>query len=380
MKKARTPILIVDAPERNADLFYASDFWAPDPLVFLSEARKQHLVVSSLEHGRAMRKAEARPQGKSMQVWTSDSLGLRGAKRHSLSGMAAALLRKLQIRRVEVPAMFPHGVARQLQRSGIQIRVAKGPLFPSRETKKPKEIAKIRESQRAATEAMQLAVRLIKQSRVNASGFLLSGKRRRLCSEDVQLAIQEKLLSHNTLCKDIIVAGGVQAADPHERGHGPLRAGETIAIDIFPQHLEHGYWGDLTRTVVKGKATARQKKMYLAVRAAHRRAMKTIRPRVSGSTVHQNVSQELQKRGFVTELTREGPVGFIHSTGHGLGLEIHEAPGLGGSDVRLRPGNVITVEPGLYYPSDGGIRVEDTVIVTAAGPRVLVPCPHVFEI
>jgi len=120
--------------------------------------------------------------------------------------------------------------------------------------------------------------------------------------------------------------------------------------------------------------------MYTAVRAAHRRALKAIRPRVSGSTVHHEVSEELKRRGFDTELTREGPVGFIHSTGHGLGLEIHELPGLGASTDKLKVGNVITVEPGLYYPQHGGIRVEDTVLVTAAGPKVLMPCPHAFEI
>ena len=380
MQKTRLPILIVDAPEKNADLLYASDFWAPDALVFLSEARKQHLLVSSLEHGRALRKAAERPRGKAMKEWTSDSLALRGEKRRKMSDWCLALLRKLEIRRVQIPPTFPHGIAQHLKRAGIQLVLAKGPLFPARQVKNPKEIALIEQSQLAATEAMKLAVRLIRRCGIGPGTELKSARNRRLHSEDVQTAIQEKLLAHGTLCKDVIVAGGRQAADPHERGHGPLRAGETIVIDIFPQHLRHGYWGDLTRTVVKGKATGRQRKMYSAVRDAHRQAMKAIFPRVSGSTVHQQVCEALKSRGFDTELTKEGPVGFIHSTGHGLGLEIHELPGLGASTERLKLGNVVTVEPGLYYPEDGGVRVEDTVRVTAGGARVLVACPHVFEV
>ena len=125
MQKTRLPILIVDAPEKNADLLYASDFWAPDALVFLSEARKQHLLVSSLEHGRALRKAAERPRGKAMKVWTSDSLALRGVKRRKMADWCLTLLRKLEIRRVQIPPTFPYGIAQHLKRAGIQLVVAK---------------------------------------------------------------------------------------------------------------------------------------------------------------------------------------------------------------------------------------------------------------
>ena len=235
------------------------------------------------------------------------------------------------------------------------------------------------EVQRAAVRGLRAAIAMIGRSRIAGNGALrLDG--RPLTSERVRARIQEELFALDCLGRDTIVAGGAQAADPHERGRGPLYAHELIVIDIFPQHMGNGYWGDLTRTVIKGRPRPDQRRMYQAVKAAQRRALTLVRPGVALARVHREVQRELDRRGFQTGETDGVPSGFIHGTGHGVGLEVHEAPTLGTAPGRLRRGNVVTIEPGLYYPGVGGVRIEDTIVVTPGGCRPLARCGNVFEV
>lgn len=378
MKESTTPILLVDSPEKCADLRHASGFWAPDPVVYLHTPKTRVLMVSMLEQGRALQLAAASPRG-CLQVVTPDDLRLRGKRRRSLADWAVALLRREGIRRVRVPPAFPLGTARRLEACGITVRLSRDRLFPSREIKTAAELELMRQSQRAAVAAMAVGIRCIRAAAIGADGRLRQG-RRALDVEDVKLAIHTCLLQHNASCRDLIVAPGRQAADPHERGHGPLRAGETIVLDVFPQHAEHGYWGDLTRTVVRGQATPEARRLYEAVKAAQAAALRAIRGGVACATVHAAVQAVFARRRFDTQVVEGVPEGFIHSTGHGVGLEIHESPSLAPVEGRLRAGQVVTVEPGLYYPKIGGVRIEDTVHVTARGWDALASCPHVFEV
>jgi Xaa-Pro aminopeptidase len=166
-----------------------------------------------------------------------------------------------------------------------------------------------------------------------------------------------------------IVAGGRQACDPHERGHGPLRAHELIILDIFPRDACTGYFGDLTRTVVRGRANTAQRQLWDTVCAAQRLAIRAIKPRAKGAAVHKAVQEFFVARGYPTERRDGRWTGFFHGTGHGLGLDLHEEPRLG--VTVFRKGQVFTVEPGLYYPEIGGARHEDVVTVTASGCRLL---------
>ena len=272
-----------------------------------------------------------------------------------------------------MPPTFPFAAARRIERAGVRLRVGRGELFPQRVCKRPDEVRLIAESQLAAVIAMRAATRMIAESTPGRDG-LLHWRGQPLSSEDVKRRIAAALLERDCFCRDVIVAGGAQSAEPHETGHGPLPAGKPIVIDIFPQHLVHGYWGDLTRTVVRGPCAPRLRRMFNAVRAAQQAALKSLKAGVSGSTVHRRAAETLGARGFATEVKDGRPVGFIHGTGHGVGLCVHEAPRLAPSGGRLRAGHVVTVEPGLYYPELGGIRIEDTVLVTAGGYRYLAPC------
>ena len=366
-------VLLLGDAQSCLDIEYATGFRAVDPVLFLKKGTRTCLVVPSLEVGRAERTT------RKTAVVTPEKLGLVGARRRQFSEWAAALLKQERIRRVVVPGSFPHGVAERLQKKGVRVVVAKRDLFPERGVKRPDEMAKIKEAQQAAVIAMRAAIHMIAKSDIDASGVLVLGGKE-LTSEDVRRAITRVLVEHGCLSKDTIVAGGKQAVDPHETGQGPLRAHEAIVIDIFPQHLTHGYWGDLTRTVVKGGAPASLRLMYQAVKAAQTAALNHVRAGARCESVHRAAVMELEKRGFKTEVADGKGSGFIHSTGHGVGLAIHEAPSVASGPGRLRSGNVITIEPGLYYRGIGGIRIEDTVAVTPTGWRPLVPCEKKFEV
>ncbi|MBW2690651.1 MAG: aminopeptidase P family protein [Deltaproteobacteria bacterium] len=372
-KQSTRPILLIGTAETSPDFEYSSGFRAPDPAVFLWTSKMGYLVVSALEFGRASRIS------KHVKAVTPEQLGLGKNKRRQLGHWALALLQWQAVKTVTIPPSFPYGAGQLLKKNGIRVIVAKGALFPSRAVKTDAEVRKIRESQQAAVIALRSAVAMIAASSIEENGGLRS-KGEILTSEMVQRTIARVLLDHNCFSRETIVACGNQGADPHEKGHGPLAAGEPVVIDIFPQHLDHGYWGDLTRTVVRGIATAQTKKMYRAVRAAQYAALAKIRPGVKCSTVHGCAVTEFERRGFRTETIDSRCMGFIHSTGHGVGLAIHEEPALGQTDKRLRTGHVVTVEPGLYYPDIGGIRIEDTIVVTKTGWRYLVPCEKKLEV
>jgi Xaa-Pro aminopeptidase len=197
--------------------------------------------------------------------------------------------------------------------------------------------------------------------------------------------IDDELYRHGCLGVETIVACGLEAADPHCKGYGELKAGEPIVMDVFPRSLETLYFADMTRTVFKGEPGAAIKKMYEAVLKAQEDTIAMIRPGVDGSELDKKAREILDAAGFPTT-TNERPMrGFIHSLGHGVGLEIHETPSLSPRRDVLREGNVVTNEPGLYYPiasgeiPAGGIRIEDMILITKEGYRNLTEFPKRLE-
>lgn len=372
-KQLTGAILAMGSPQEKPDIRYRVGFSVPDPVVYVQWSAKKYLVVSLLDRELVRRVAP------DIQVYSPDALRIPRALRGTLSGWIVGLLQELGIRTVTVAADFPVRVADQLRRAGLRLFVADGPLVLERAIKTRDEVNRITACQRAAIQAMRVAIRLIARARVDKKNRLrVCG--RQLTSEHVRRAIHRVLVDHNCVGEGTIVACGEQAATPHGVGHGPLRAHQSIVIDIFPRHLEHGYWGDLTRTVVKGTPSAALKKMYAAVKEAQTAALLEIRAGVSVQRVHRAAAKVLAHRGFKTGLLDGKTQGFIHSTGHGIGLEVHEAPSLSLRPGRLRAGHVVTVEPGLYYFQHGGVRIEDTVLVTRGGCRKLAACADIFQV
>jgi Xaa-Pro aminopeptidase len=368
MKKLTGSKLMVGIPNICADILYRTGFKASDPVVVLDDGREQFLVVSRMEVGRARL---ARP---GLTVLTPEDLNLTPKRRRQLAHWAGALLKRVGRKRVEVDTTFPLGVARHLEREGVRLLVARQALCPGRAVKSPDEIKRIRRVQRAAVMSLRAALARLEDARVDARGMLRDGTRM-LTAEAVRQTINRALLDENCAGGEPIVACGPLSSNPHWIGYGPLKAGEPIVFDIFPQDLENGYWGDLTRTVVKGRPTAALVGMYRAVHRVQADVLSFIRAGVQAASVHQRAVKGFEALGFENRLTDGVPEGFIHGTGHGVGLEIHEAPSLGRSDAVLRAGQVVTVEPGLYYRDVGGIRIEDTVVVTRTGFEYLATCP-----
>lgn len=372
-KKLTSPILLIEGGAGDANLRYGAGFTAPDPQLFLLHGRKRYLVVSVLEAGRARRTL------RNVTVFTPGDLDLDPSSRYDMAQWAVALLCRLGVKRVRVPRDFPFATAQSLMDAGFRVDAMDGPVFPERRIKSAREARCITEVQRATVQAMRAAMRMIRDAKVDRRGHLMHA-RRRLRAEDVRHVIERELLAAECLAGDTIVAGGRQGADPHERGSGPLRAGEPIVIDIFPRHRVTGYHGDLTRTVIKGQASEAVRRMYRAVYTAQHQALNRVRAGIEVRTIHAAVQQVFTDAGFKTEVRNGVPVGFFHSTGHGIGLDVHEAPSINLSRTRLRAGDVVTIEPGLYYPQWGGVRIEDTVRVTRTGCRMLAPCEKYLEL
>jgi Xaa-Pro aminopeptidase len=216
-------------------------------------------------------------------------------------------------------------------------------------------------------------------SRIGRGGYL-HWRSQKLTSEHVQGVINATIASLGGVASQTIVAGGNQGCDPHEVGHGPLRAHQPIIIDIFPRDMDTGYYGDLTRTVVKGRASDQVGKMFHVVANAQRIAFAHLRAGVNGQDVHGAINELFRKEGFATGRKNGRMQGFFHGTGHGLGLEIHEPPRVSAVSSTLKVGHVVTVEPGLYYWGVGGVRLEDVAVITEGGARNLTKFPKFLEL
>ncbi len=369
--------LIIDDSERESDLLWVSGFRAGDPFTWLRDSRGSAVMLTDLEFGRGEKEARV----DEVISYSAMEKGVRGEgdRQVPFEEVVLHLLRSRNIERIQVPARFPLRIADHLRGGNIEVSTTKDPFFPQRAIKRADEIACIEESQAATEAAMLLAIDAVRRSEPGDQGILqLEGEP--LTSERLKSMVQLFLLERGLQIGPFIIAPGDQGCDPHDVGSGPLHAGETIIIDIYPQHMTHRYWGDMTRTVVRGGASEEQKKMHAAVQRAQEAAIDLIRPGACGKMIHQRVQEIFLEAGFPTEKRNGTWVGFFHGTGHGLGLDIHEPPRISAIGPVLEEGLAVTVEPGLYYPGIGGCRIEDVVIVTADGCRNLNKAPKNLEV
>ncbi|WP_370572625.1 M24 family metallopeptidase [Methanomethylovorans sp.] len=349
----------------NADFYYATSFFVSDKYTYIqTSTAKEILVVSEMEKGRA--KIESRITDiRTLQDYSyREKLKIRGDSYQAYVDCIAEILQKEGIRKIGVPRDFPYHTAQALKEEGFTIVDMESPFKKLRSIKRGDEVEHIRYTQKACEKAMAAAINLIHKSEI-VDGKLLS-RGFELTAENVRREIDIALLDAGCEAVGTIVACGKKAANPHWEGDGPLKANEAIVIDIFPRSKRHRYFADMSRTVLKGEASPEIQKMYDAVLAAQKEAIEMVKPGVLCSDIHNHVCDVLESHGFKT--IRDGSkVGFIHSTGHGVGLDIHEAPYVGTQAIPLEKGNVITIEPGLYYPDQGGIRIEDLLLVTENG-------------
>lgn len=357
---------LLDADGDDADQYYLSGFHAPDPFLTLYDGSVRLLFARSLEYGRATRESRA----ETVERATDFGLDELRAEHDRLEARTRAIARFLDahdVSSIAVPPRFPVSTADGLRGQGIAVQSDEdGIVTGIRATKTPEEIEHVRAAQQANQAAMARAEELITGAAIDDGRLVLDGDP--LTSERVRQEIEVTLLEHGCALDETIVAGGADAADPHERGNGPLAAGEPIIVDIFPRDKETRYHGDLTRTFCRGEPEGRIAEYYELTAEAKAAALEAIEPGVTGEAVHGAACDVYEDAGLPTLRTDEtAERGFIHSTGHGVGLEVHELPRLAPDGQPLEPGNVITIEPGLYEPGEGGVRIEDLVVVTEDG-------------
>jgi Xaa-Pro aminopeptidase len=373
--KDKATLLIVAASETDPDMLYATKFFAPDPFIFLQKNGKRTLVLSDLEIDRGRKQAKA-DEFVMFSELERETQG-KSKKAPLYEKVLAHFLRKRGIRSAVVPSNFALGYAQELTANKIRVRATNGLFWPEREAKSEKEIEMIGRALRITEKGLKRAIEVLKASKPGA-GKRLRWSGTTLTSEMLRAEIDSTILRAGGIPASTIVAGGDQACDPHERGFGPLYANSLIILDVFPRAAKTGYFGDMTRTVLRGRASDAQRKLWETVKAGQTLALKKIKAGVNGMAIHKAIQKFFGERGFPTEVRKGRRVGFFHGTGHGLGLEIHEHPRL--QKVVLKDRQVLTVEPGLYYPGLGGAREEDVVVVTKSGCRVLSRFPKQLEI
>jgi Xaa-Pro aminopeptidase len=379
-------LLVIGAPEHDADAYHLSGFLAPDAVICLRVAGKRYLAVSSLEYGRAAKEASVD------ELLSYEELEITRLSRElksSAKAYAAAvfnLLERLGAKDspIAVPPGFGIVYADELRARGVALTPDRVPFEGLRRAKTEAEISIIEKTQAAVEAACAHAVAILEESDVDVNGTL-HWRGEPLTSELLRSEIDVELLRRGCAADGTIAAGGRQGADPHERGHGPLKAGESIIVDIFPMDLSTRYYSDMTRTFVKGEPNDGLQEMYDAVLESQEAALSMIKAGVNGRDVHRKVADVLHEAGYKTNVHDQEPgkpltEGFFHGTGHGVGLEIHEAPRISLAEDELIPGDVVSVEPGVYDPKVGGVRIEDLVVVTEGGCRNLTGFPKRFRV
>jgi Xaa-Pro aminopeptidase len=371
------PLLIVADSEREANMLYATGLFVPDPFIYLNFGGRPLLVMSDLEIDRA--RAQAPHCRVASLSACQQKLRRDGVKSPGFARVIRQILREKKIRRAVVPDNFPLGLAKDLKKLGVKLKPLAA-VFPKREIKSADEVRKISAALTMAEVGMAEGMEVLRRSKIARNRRLIYHGLP-LTSEKLRSVIDCAILQACGLAANTIVAGGKQACDPHERGCGPLRANEPVIIDIFPRSQKTGYFGDITRTVVRGRANEAVRKLYDTVWRGQKIGFDKIRANTPTADVHKAVQNFFVQQGYKTGRHNGRMEGFFHGTGHGLGLEIHEAPRLGATSTgKLRPGHVVTVEPGLYYPEIGGVRLEDVALVTGNSAKNLTRFEKVLEI
>ena len=364
----RRSLLLCADTHKSADQLYFGNFSVPDAFISFKKGNKSFAVLSQLEYARALKES-------SFDVVISLEECMEAARENFGRGkvgyaeVIATLADLYQIPGFKVPHDFPTGLAFKLEEYGIDLDAAEGSLFPKREFKTEEEIKFIKEGNRCSAAGIRGAEETLKASTIKKGKLYLDNKP--LTSERLREAIEIACLRAGSISMDTIAAGGDQACDPHCSGNGPLKANELIIVDVFPRVSKTGYFGDMTRTFLKGKPNEAQTKLVKAVRQAQKTALGKVRAGVDGKAVHQSVCDCFVANGYETRRDETGAVGFFHGTGHGLGLDIHEMPRVSTVSHKLKENAVVTIEPGLYYPGIGGCRIEDVVAVKEDGYQKL---------
>jgi Xaa-Pro aminopeptidase len=389
-EKGAEALLLYSESFNEVNMYYLTKFLAPDPFMLLKKVDNEPvIVINQMEYPRAQKESIIKDVRSYLDYnFLEIAKSTPEPKLGVLKFISTVAKKELGIgTKIYVPSNFPAMITDVLRTEGLTIMPLFDVIEKARETKETDEINEIRAVQAVVEKVTRQVISLIANAEVDGNGTLIvrtDGKKEPLTVGKVKEIFGHQFLDGGCVMDDIIVACGSKGAVPHYFGNpeDELKANQPIIFDIYPKSLRKRYYTDMTRTIVKGKASKEVKKMFDAVLEARNASLDTIKARVLGNEVYNVCCNVLEKAGYST--TRGGKQitkGFLHSLGHGVGLQVHEGPGM--SELykfALEERNIVTVEPGLYDPKVGGVRIEDIVEVTKTGCKNLTKMEITLEI
>jgi len=374
-------LLIYADSFRSADMRHAVPLGVPDPFLYAEQNGSRHVFVSSMEAARV------RELGlfdvHAPEELGSDELMASGIDRRELDAqLALRAVGSLGLKRASVPANFPVWLADRLRAGGVELDVDQELFDDRRRAKTEAQLAGMTRAQRAAEAAMDACRVLLRRAEIHGDELLLDGEQ--LTVERVKADLNLVFAAHDTTADEYIVAPGAQGAVGHDMGSGPIRPGSPLVVDIFPRDNASGVYTDMTRTFVVGDVPEDVREWHRLCKEALDAAVADIRAGVEARSVFDHTCDIFEAAGEPTQRTKkpgeELANGFFHGLGHGVGLEVHEAPSMGRlANKTLVAGDVVTVEPGLYRAGYGGVRLEDIVLVADDGAEVITEYPYDLE-
>jgi Xaa-Pro aminopeptidase len=371
-------VLIYADTVRSPELRHEVPVSIPDRFLYAEKDGRRTVILHSLEIPRVREEApelEIIP----LEQLGADELFGSGKQGWEISlELAVRGCRELGIESAAVPATFPVGHADHLRANGIELTVVRDLFNDRRRSKNETELRGIRNAQRACEAALDAAREILRKAQPNEAGLEVDGEA--LTCERLKRVIEEVFADHDVEGGDMIVSHGSQTAVGHDSGSGQIAANEPIVFDLYPKDKETACYADMTRTYVVGEPSAEVQKWHRLVKDALDRSTADVKPGVNGRKLFEEVCDFFHQAGYKTQLHKEpGEVledGFFHGLGHGVGLEVHELPVMSRTGHDLVPGDVITIEPGLYRAGYGGLRLEDLVLVTKDGYEVITDYPY----
>lgn len=372
-------------PHFSADILWRTGFKAPDPFFLVDihdegdivDFGKSYLLIGPLELERAAKETE-----KDIEIVNAYDYKTKSR------GCLENFLKKHSVKKIIVPDTFPCGMKDNLAKS-FKVAKEETPFYSKRAVKTDWEIKEIEKAQRAVEVAVKKGIDYLRSCRIIDKKIIyvseFGDKGGVATSKSLRKIIDGELYRQGYLGIHSIVACGKQAADPHCEGKGPLYAHQPIVMDIFPCSMETNYWADMTRTVFKGGPSIEMMKMYNEVLFIQNECLKLVKEGYDGKIIYDYALRQFELDGYPTEMKKRPMEGFIHGVGHGVGIDIHESPCITSVKWILQEGNIVTVEPGLYYQKArghipvGGIRIEDMVLLTKTGCRNLTKFPKDLE-
>lgn len=364
---SKKAVLLAGIPSENPALYHRVQFSVGDPAAWLKIGNHTEFIVRDIEMGRAKQRVQV--DQVSCPADYKPSGGLSGDRATATAQAVAECMLRNAVSQVDTDRTLPFIYAWHIQQAGIELNYLPELGVLDRRTKSDLEIECLAEAQSATEEAILMACQTVARAMAAKDGTL-QHQGQTLTSERLQRLIAEFLLDRGYQNPHgMIVATTPHSGDCHEKGSGPLKTGEAVIIDVYPLNTKSRYYGDCTRTVVHGQPSEMVLKMHAAVVAAKLAAEKAAVAGATADSVHAATKSQIVAHGFrfARGEISDDPV-MPHGTGHGVGLEVHEPILLDDNGGTLLAREALTIEPGLYSRTYGGVRVEDLIIVSEKGP------------